>query len=75
MALTKTADTNDKPYPKDIKLLETKIIELQTAVESLVTLTTEMRTDYNAHVHGGITAGSANSAVADQQTSAAAVTL
>ena len=75
MALTKTADTNDKPYPQDVALLEIKVSELQTAVEGLVALTTELRSDYNAHKHGGITAGSASSDVSDNQTAAAAVTL
>ena len=38
--------------------------ELVTLVNKLVTLTQELKTDLSAHVHGGITAGAANTSAA-----------
>lgn len=75
MALTTTKNQNNFPYPKDVALLETKVNELQTAVTALTTLANELKADYNAHKHTGITAGSASSGTTDATTAAADVAL
>ncbi|GEM_PF-6577406 len=75
MALNKTLNRNSLRYPNDVRLVERKIVELQTAIEALVTLVTEVKTDFNAHVHTGVTAGSASSGASDLSITAADVTL
>lgn len=52
------------------KLLE----DVRLDLDSLRVQFNQLRTDYNAHVHGGVTAGAGNTA-APTATTAAAVTL
>jgi len=48
--------------------------DLRNRVAELVTLVNELKADYNAHVHSGVTAGAANTGAADQQVSSANAT-
>lgn len=75
MALTKTVDRNDQPYPRDVALLTKKVDELQAAVEALTTLANAIKADHNTHVHGGVTAGAASTAVPTTLTTAGSVVL
>lgn len=75
MALTKTVDRNDQPYPHDVALLATKVTELQAAVEALTTLANELKDDFNGHIHAGVTTGSNSTEVSGTQTAAASVVL
>ncbi|HQS38471.1 MAG TPA: hypothetical protein PK571_09610 [Methylotenera sp.] len=67
------AALNDKYEAKALReLLEAVLADL----ESVETQFNQLRTDYNAHVHGGVAAGSANTAAPTATTATAlAVTL
>ena len=75
MALNKTLNRNSLRYPNDVRLAERKIVELQAAIEIITTLITEIKADFNAHVHTGVTAGSASSGASDLTITAADVIL
>lgn len=63
-----------KMGPQTERELRALLASVQSDLASLGTQFNQLLTDYNAHVHGGITAGSADSsAVADS--TAAAITL
>jgi uncharacterized protein YoxC len=57
---------------EDLGKVVNDITNLVTAVNELKTAVAELKTDMSGHVHGGITAGSANSSAAP--TISAAVT-
>ena len=60
MALkTVKASGNQSPDGLAYDLVDV-VKELQTKVEALATLANEIKADLNAHVHGGVTAGAAN---------------
>lgn len=74
MTLKAVTTDNSQMYPQDVHNLVAAVVELQTKVSELVTLTTELKTDLSGHTHGGITAGAGTSA-AGPTISAATVTV
>jgi hypothetical protein len=61
MALTKIPIS---VLASDLKKLKTDLDAIAVAIGKLVTLTNELKTDMSAHVHGGVTTGSSNTAAA-----------
>lgn len=59
---------------RDTDHLYQLLVAVQADLASLQASFNQLRTDYNAHVHGGVTAGAANTSVVTSST-AAAVTL
>lgn len=66
--------TNGLPDAPSRQELYNLLAAVQADLASLKTQFNQLRTDYNAHVHGGVTAGAANTA-ATTATTATAVTL
>lgn len=62
------------PETRGNRELRKLVDSLVTDLETLRTQFNQLRTDYNAHVHGGVAAGSANT-TATTGTTATAVTL
>lgn len=59
---------------QEVNLLKNDITALRTKLGQLITDFTDLRTKYEAHVHSGITAGAADSAVRTAAGAAAAAT-
>ena len=73
MAFKTRNKKNELDLMRQIAEMGAQIDELQAKVTGLVALTTELKADMSGHVHGGVTAGAADTAAGPVIAAAAVV--